>query len=126
MESDLVEVILSVLNGEQPNIEWSNDAVVGVVCAAKGYPEQPEKGSVIEGLGLVKEALVFHAGTDQNEAGNIVTAGGRVLLAAAKADTLQAAQDSVYAELTNVSSEGIFYRKDIGHKAITFAACQTS
>jgi phosphoribosylamine---glycine ligase len=126
MESDLVEVILAVLNGEQPSIEWSSDAVVGVVCAAKGYPEQPEKGSVIEGLDLVKEALVFHAGTEQNEAGNIVTAGGRVLLAAAKADTLQAAQDSVYAELTKVSSEGIFYRKDIGHKAITFAAFQTS
>lgn len=126
MESDLVEVILAVLNGEQPTIEWSSDAVVGVVCAAKGYPEQPEKGSVIEGLDSVKEGLVFHAGTDQNEEGKIVTAGGRVLLAAAKADTLQAAQERVYAELSHVSSEGIFYRKDIGHKAITFAACQTS
>lgn len=126
MESDLVEVILAVLNGEQPTIKWTSDAVVGVVGAAKGYPEEPIKGSVIEGLDLVKNALVFHAGTEQNEAGKIVTAGGRVLLAAAKADTLQAAQERVYNELSNVSSDGIFYRKDIGHKAITFAACQTS
>jgi phosphoribosylamine--glycine ligase len=126
MESDLVEVILAVLKGEQPTIKWSSDAVVGVVCAAKGYPEELTKGSVIEGLDLVKNAQVFHAGTEENEEGKIITAGGRVLLAAAKADTLQAAQDRVYAELSNVSSDGIFYRKDIGHKAITFAACQTS
>lgn len=126
MESDLVEVILAVLKGEEPKIDWSRDAVVGVVCAAKGYPEEPEKGSVISGLELVKEALVFHAGTELDEANKVVTAGGRVLLAAARAETLQAAQDSVYKELENVKSDGIFYRKDIGHKAIMFASSLTS
>jgi len=126
MESDLVEVILAVLKGEQPKINWSSDAVVGIVCAAKGYPEEPEKGSVISGLELVKEALVFHAGTELDEADKVVTAGGRVLLAAARAETLQVAQDSVYKELSHVKSDGIFYRKDIGHKAITFASSLTS
>ncbi|KAF0823325.1 phosphoribosylamine--glycine ligase [Cytobacillus firmus] len=118
MNSDLAEVMLAVLNGEQPEIEWSEEAIVGVVAASKGYPEAYEKGAVLNGLHSLKDVLVFHAGTDRNSSGEYVTNGGRVLLAGARASTLKEAQQKVYSELENLQCEGVFYRKDIADKAI--------
>ncbi|MEK3856508.1 phosphoribosylamine--glycine ligase [Cytobacillus sp. FSL H8-0458] len=118
MNSDLAEVMLAVLNGEQPEIEWSEEAIVGVVAASTGYPEAYEKGAVLNGLHSLKDVLVFHAGTDRNSSGEYVTNGGRVLLAGARASTLKKAQQKVYSELENLQCEGVFYRKDIADKAI--------
>ncbi|MEH6986612.1 phosphoribosylamine--glycine ligase [Cytobacillus firmus] len=118
MNSDLAEVMLAVLNGEQPEIEWSEEAIVGVVAASMGYPEAYEKGAVLNGLHSLKDVLVFHAGTDRNSSGEYVTNGGRVLLAGARASTLKKAQQKVYSELENLQCEGVFYRKDIADKAI--------
>ncbi|WP_400245271.1 phosphoribosylamine--glycine ligase [Niallia sp. JL1B1071] len=118
MKSDLVEVILSVLNGEAPSIEWYEEDMLGVVIASKGYPEAYEKGAVIQGLDKMKDVSIFHAGTDLNEDGAFTTDGGRVLLIAAKSRTLKDAQDKVYKELEKLESDGVFYRKDIGFKAI--------
>ncbi|MEK4439861.1 phosphoribosylamine--glycine ligase [Niallia sp. FSL K6-0077] len=118
MKSDLVEVILSILNGETPSIEWYEEDMLGVVIAAKGYPEAYEKGAVIQGLDKMEDVSIFHAGTDLNEAGAFTTNGGRVLLVAAKSRTLKEAQDKVYKELKKLESDGIFYRKDIGFKAV--------
>lgn len=118
MKSDLVEVILSILNGETPSIEWYEEDMLGVVIAAKGYPGAYEKGAVIQGLDKMEDVSIFHAGTDLSETGAFTTNGGRVLLVAAKSRTLKAAQDKVYKELEKLESDGIFYRKDIGFKAI--------
>ncbi|HEO8419479.1 phosphoribosylamine--glycine ligase [Niallia sp. FSL W8-0635] len=118
MKSDLVEVILSVLNGEAPTIEWYEEDMLGVVIASKGYPEAYEKGAVIEGLDKMEDVSIFHAGTDLNEDGAFTTDGGRVLLIATKSSTLKEAQDKVYKELEKLESDGVFYRKDIGFKAI--------
>lgn len=118
MKSDLVEVILSVLNGETPTIEWYEEDMLGVVIASKGYPEAYEKGAVIQGLDKMEDVSIFHAGTDLNEDGAFTTDGGRVLLIAAKSSTLKEAQDKVYKELEKLESDGVFYRKDIGFKAI--------
>lgn len=118
MKSDLVEVILSVLNGETPTIEWYEEDMLGVVIASKGYPEAYEKGAVIQGLDKMEDVSIFHAGTDLNEDGAFTTDGGRVLLVAAKSCTLKDAQDKVYKELEKLESNGVFYRKDIGFKAI--------
>lgn len=118
MKSDLVEVILSVLNGETPTIEWYEEDMLGVVIASKGYPGAYEKGAVIEGLDNMGDVSIFHAGTDLNEDGAFTTDGGRVLLIAAKRRTLKDAQDKVYKELEKLESDGVFYRKDIGFKAI--------
>lgn len=118
MNSDLAEVMLAVLNGEQPEIEWSEEAIVGVVAASMGYPEAYDKGAVLNGLHSLKDVLVFHAGTDRNSSGEYVTNGGRVLLAGARASTLKKAQQKVYSELENLQCEGVFYRKDIADKAI--------
>jgi phosphoribosylamine---glycine ligase len=118
MKSDLAAVILELLEGGQPDIEWDEQAVLGVVAASAGYPEAYEKGAELAGLEELSDVYVFHAGTARNEAGAFVTNGGRVLLAAAKADSLESAQDQVYQELAKLRCEGVFYRKDIGSRAI--------
>jgi phosphoribosylamine--glycine ligase len=122
LESDLVQVILDILAGENPSIQWSEEAVVGVVVASKGYPESYEKGHPIEGLeDMSKEARVFHAGTAFQE-GKIVTDGGRVLLVASSGKTIQEAQNDVYRKLQHIRSEQLFFRKDIANKAISHAS----
>ncbi|MBM7654224.1 phosphoribosylamine--glycine ligase [Neobacillus cucumis] len=119
LKSDLVQVILDLLNGERPELEWDSQAMVGVVVAAKGYPEVYEKGAVLKGLSDISDAVyTFHAGTVQNEAGEFLTDGGRVLLVGGKAETLADAQTKVYVELEKLDCDGVFYRKDIGAKAI--------
>lgn len=122
MKSDLVTTIQSILKGEKPEIEWDSDACIGVVVASKGYPEKYEKGAVLSGIEEVaKELYVFHAGTKKNENGDFVTDGGRVILVGTKAKSLQEAQKKVYLGLEKLQSEGVFYRKDIGYKAIAHA-----
>ncbi|MFJ7727261.1 phosphoribosylamine--glycine ligase [Neobacillus sp. NPDC097160] len=122
LKSDLVSVILELLNGKAPELEWDPQPMVGVVVAAKGYPEAYEKGAVLTGLAeLSEDVSVFHAGTSVNAKGEFITAGGRVLLVGAKATNLMEAQEKVYSELEKLTCDGVFYRKDIGAKAILSA-----
>ncbi|GKU84513.1 phosphoribosylamine--glycine ligase [Niallia sp. NCCP-28] len=118
MKSDLTSVLLAVLDGEVPEIEWHEEDMLGVVIASKGYPEDYEKGAVIRGLEKMEDVSIFHAGTDTNADGEFVTDGGRVLLVAAKSKTLKEAQAKVYGQLEKLDSDGVFYRQDIGFKAI--------
>ncbi|MEH7117563.1 phosphoribosylamine--glycine ligase [Neobacillus vireti] len=125
LQSDLVQVILALLNGDRPELEWDPQAMVGVVVAAKGYPEVYEKGAVLKGLAdFSEEVYTFHAGTVQNAAGEFLTAGGRVLLVGGKAETLRDAQTKVYTELEKLDCAGAFYRRDIGAKAIVPVSTQ--
>lgn len=118
LENDLVDVLLSLLNGEDVELTWSDNAVVGVVLASKGYPGTYEKGQKFSGLEkLEKETLTFHAGTKKIN-GDFTTNGGRVLLLARLEEDLLQAQKAVYKELVNIQSEALFYRTDIGSKAI--------
>ena len=121
MKSDLVEAMLEVLEGNKPEIEWHEEAMVGVVVAANGYPEEYKKGAVLNGLENISQ--VFHAGTAKNSEGEFVTNGGRVLLVGAKASSLKEAQQKVYAELEKLDCPETFYRKDIGSKAIGHVSC---
>ncbi|MDF2787556.1 MAG: phosphoribosylamine--glycine ligase [Neobacillus sp.] len=124
LKSDLVQTILDVLAGDTPELVWDEQSMVGVVVAAKGYPETYEKGAVLKGLAdFSNEVYTFHAGTNKNALGEFETAGGRVLLVGAKALTLKEAQDNVYRELEKLSCDGVFYRKDIGFKAIGRVFC---
>ena len=121
MNSDLVDVLERVIAGEKVEIEWDEQAMLGVVVAANGYPEQYDKGAVLRGLDKVAQDLfVFHAGTKKGDSGEFETNGGRVLLAGAKANTLKEAQEAVYKGLKHLQCDGVFYRKDIGYKAIDF------
>ena len=121
MKSDLVEVLLEVLEGKTPQIEWHEEAMVGVVVAANGYPDEYERGAALKGIENMSQ--VFHAGTARNEEGQFITNGGRVLLVGARAASLKEAQQKVYAELEKLECKGTFYRKDIGYKAIGHVSC---
>ncbi|MED1471696.1 phosphoribosylamine--glycine ligase [Bacillus salipaludis] len=121
LKSDLVKVILELLDGQAPSLVWDEQTMIGVVVAAKGYPETYEKGAVLNGLNEFSEqAYIFHAGTAKNEQDEFITNGGRVLLVGGLGETVEDAQKKVYAELENLQCDGVFYRKDIGYKAARF------
>jgi phosphoribosylamine--glycine ligase len=96
------------------DIEWKPGNSATVVLAAAGYPYQPRKGDVIQGLDDVSGVTVFHAGTAENDAGEFVTSGGRVLGVTATGDDLDQALTACYRELSKISFEGMQYRRDIG------------
>ncbi|MBD3652688.1 phosphoribosylamine--glycine ligase [Kangiella sp.] len=120
LQSDLAELCLAALDGklDTATAEWDSRAAVGVVMAAGGYPESYNKGDVIHGLDSVSGAKVFHAGTAEKE-GQIVTNGGRVLCVVALGDTVTEAQAKAYAGVKQISWDNVYYRTDIGHRAIT-------
>jgi phosphoribosylamine--glycine ligase len=122
LENDFIQFILDLLQQKEVTLEWSNEATVGVVLASEGYPNSYKSGCVIEGLDELEQGtLVFHAGTKEED-GKLYTNGGRVLLIASKGKTLQQAQQSVYEEINKIKCDSLFYRKDIGHKAILRAS----
>ncbi|MEK5249532.1 phosphoribosylamine--glycine ligase [Bacillus sp. FSL R9-9530] len=117
LENDLVDVCNAVLDESELTLQWSKEAVIGVVLASKGYPEAYKKGGIINGLDALQDVIVFHAGTAMKH-GDFVTNGGRVLFVACKANSLQEAKDKVYKEIGKIESDGLFYRSDIGYRAI--------
>ncbi|WP_373958998.1 phosphoribosylamine--glycine ligase [Vibrio gigantis] len=121
MESDLVELCLMAIDEKLDEAEskWDPRASIGVVLAAGGYPADYAKGDVISlPTSEVEGQKVFHAGTTNNEAGDVVTNGGRVLCATALGNTVSEAQERAYALTQQVSWNGMFHRNDIGYRAI--------
>ena len=117
LNSDLFEVLMSILDGEKPELSWSNEHIIGTVLATKGYPGSYERGFLIKGLeNLEEETFVYHCGTKETTHG-LVTDGGRVLLVARKATTFQEAKDKLYQEIEKIHCDQLFYRRDIGGKA---------
>ncbi|MGI3003072.1 phosphoribosylamine--glycine ligase [Shewanella algae] len=120
LKSDLVELCLAACRGELDKVsaEYDQRAAVGVVMAAGGYPDDYRKGDVIEGLSLGNnEAKVFHAGTKMVDS-HVVTNGGRVLCATALGNTVTEAQQAAYALVDEVHWDDVYFRTDIGYRAI--------
>ncbi|ASG04731.1 phosphoribosylamine--glycine ligase [Vibrio anguillarum] len=121
MQSDLVELCFAALEGKLDQVEskWDPRASIGIVLAAGGYPADYAKGDVISGLPTQEVAgeKIFHAGTS-NQAGEVITNGGRVLCATALGNTVSQAQQRAYQLAKQVNWDGIFYRSDIGYRAI--------
>jgi len=121
LKSDLVALCDLAIDGklDQANAEWDSRAAVGVVLAAGGYPGDYRKGDTISGLDGADSdnAKVFHAGTAQKN-GQVVTAGGRVLCATALGQSVSEAQQRAYTLAKQIHWEGMFYRHDIGYRAI--------
>jgi phosphoribosylamine--glycine ligase len=116
LKTDLLDIILAVINGNlnQINVEWSQDACVGVVMASAGYPDSYKTGFPISGLDkLDKDIMVFHAGTRLNSEGQVLTQEGRVLSVVATGNTIAEAREKVYSNLPRIHFEGCHYRKDI-------------
>jgi len=100
-------------------VHWHNGACVGVVLASGGYPGNYAKGIPITGLDIPDvDALVFHAGTARNDAGQTVTSGGRVLSVCAVAPTLAAARDRAYTNAKRIQFAGMQYRSDIAAREL--------
>ncbi len=121
LKSDLVGLCLKAVNGEldQADIEWDPRTSLGVVLAAGGYPDSYNKGDVISGLdGTETESTkVFHAGTAEQD-DNIVTSGGRVLCACALGNSVTEAQQRAYNVVKKINWDNVYYRTDIGYRAI--------
>lgn len=117
LKTDLVDIMLAVIDGSlnQIDIEWSQDACVGVVMASGGYPGSYQTGFPIAGLdGLDNDILVFHAGTKVGPApGQVLTSGGRVLTVVATGKTTAEAREKVYNNISRIHFEGCHYRQDI-------------
>ena len=121
LESDLVEALEACIDGrlDQADLRWSQGASACVVASSAGYPGSCKTGFPISGLsaaGRIPGVQVFHSGSAR--LGNqIVTGGGRVLGVSAVAATLQEALNRSYQALAEIEFEGIYYRRDIGHRA---------
>ena len=118
LESDAVDVFMAVAQNCAPEVKWSEKATLGVVLASKGYPGSYDKGYAIRGTESV-DAKVYHMGTAIKD-GELVTAGGRVMIVVAEADTLREAQLKANAEIAKIECDNLFYRKDIGSKAFKY------
>ncbi len=122
LQSDLVALCNAALDGrlDQVEAQWDPRAALGVVLAAGGYPGDYAKGAVIHGLDDAEDsdtAKIFHAGTAEQDS-QIVTNGGRVLCAVGLGDTVSEAQQCAYALAEQIHWDGMFYRRDIGYRAI--------
>ncbi|SBV36899.1 phosphoribosylamine--glycine ligase (GARS) (Glycinamide ribonucleotide synthetase) (Phosphoribosylglycinamide synthetase) [uncultured Stenotrophomonas sp.] len=121
LQSDLVDLVEKAIDGALAGVEvqWDPRPSLGVVMAARPYPETPITGDVISGLGDVPaSAKVFHAGTALDAAGKVVSAGGRVLCVAALGESVSDAQKHAHAGVQAISWANAFHRSDIGWRAI--------
>jgi len=122
MKGDIVPIFEACMKGtlSRHKIEWDNCASVCVVMASKGYPGDYEKGKIIEGLKEVsrmERVFVFHAGTTLND-GQIMTNGGRVLGVTGLGEDIPRAIERAYQAVKKISWDGVYYRTDIGQKAL--------
>jgi len=121
LRSDLVTLVEAALAGRLDGVEadWDPRASLGVVLAAGGYPDSYHKGDPIEGLPEreAADAKVFHAGTREQD-GRVVTHGGRVLCATALGTTVGEAQQRAYELVRGIHWDGVYYRTDIGYRAV--------
>jgi phosphoribosylamine--glycine ligase len=122
LKNDLLEVLLAVCDGklDEVTLNWDPRPAVCVVMASGGYPGDYKKGFKISGLeeaSRLKDVMVFHAGTKQQD-GDIVTDGGRVLGVTALGQTIKEAKKKAYEAVNLIKFEGAYYRKDISDKAI--------
>lgn len=122
LQSDLVQHCLDALDGklDQASTRWDDRAALGVVMAAGGYPESYPKGDVITGIDDANsdDTKVFHAGTSSNDNGDVTTSGGRVLCVTALGENVTAAQKRAYEGVAKVNWDKVYYRTDIGHRAV--------
>ncbi|MFK3576157.1 phosphoribosylamine--glycine ligase [Bifidobacterium thermacidophilum] len=120
LTSDLGEGINAILNNETPTFTWEDDnkTTLGVVLASNGYPTNVVKGAAIPEIPVDESSHVYYAGVTTDADGKLVANSGRVLLLETTADDIRSAQDKIYSVLDKLDTTGMFYRHDIGAKAL--------
>ncbi len=117
LKGDLYEIITDILENKEIKLTWDDDYTLGVVLASVGYPGHYQTGFEIEGLNELSDVLVFHMGTKDMD-NKIITNGGRVLIIVSKENSLEKAREKVYQEIKKIKCDQLFYRTDIGFKAL--------
>lgn len=120
LESDFYSLLEAVEKGEEFETRWSDDACIGVVLAAEGYPGSYAKKMPLEGTDRI-ESSIFHMGTALSD-GNLVSAGGRVLMVVARDKDINAARAQANKDIRTIAEDSaakggkFFFRSDIGHQ----------
>jgi len=121
LQADLAELCLAAIEGRLDTVtaDWDPRCALGVVLAAGGYPDDYRKGDVIGGLDLPcgEDQKIFHAGTRLVN-GQVLTNGGRVLCATGLGSTVTEAQQAAYRLVSTIDWDGVYFRTDIGYRAI--------
>jgi phosphoribosylamine--glycine ligase len=121
LQTPLAPLLLACARGELssfPPLQWRSGSAVCVVASSAGYPDAYDKGKTITGIGESEKdgAIVFHAGTTLKH-GDLLTDGGRVLGITAIGDNFAGAIERAYDAVGRIHFEGMYYRRDIGHRA---------
>lgn len=120
LQSDLYPLCQQAIAGQLQSgeLQFDKRPALGVVMATRDYPADYPKGLAIQGAGSgdTEDLKVFHAGT-QMQGQQLLTAGGRVLCVTALGNNLADARKKAYSKCNDIRWDGVFYRKDIGHRA---------
>ncbi len=124
LAGDLLPVLDACVDGDltDAQVSWSDEASACVVMASGGYPGAYDKGKPIDGIETAEQSegvVVFHAGTDVDSGGQVVTAGGRVLNVTATGVDLEQAVERAYGAVDKISFEGAHWRRDIAARALS-------
>ena len=123
LQSDLHALCLAAIDGKLDTVtaKWDSRAALGVVMAAGGYPDEYRKNDVISGLeqANASDLKVFHAGTAINDNNEVTTSGGRVLCVTALGENVTSAQKRAYEGVAMIHWDEVYYRTDIGHRAVS-------
>lgn len=111
LKTDIITIIMSLLNNKKPLVEWDNNCYLGVVLAKDGYPGKYKIGELPNSI--LNDPLIFHMGT-KIENQQLISNGGRVLCIIGKGKTIVDARADAYQKLSKIDSRGFFYRTDIG------------
>lgn len=119
LRSDVYDIFAGIANGgaiDEPM--WDDRTTLGIVLVSKGYPGDYDKGYTIKGLELINDPdiTIYHMGTAMKN-GELVTAGGRVLIVVGSAYSIAAAREKALEGIEQVDCINLFYRTDIGSKA---------
>ncbi|MCI6152753.1 MAG: phosphoribosylamine--glycine ligase [Fusobacterium perfoetens] len=114
MESDLVQLILDIMDNKETPVEWKETTTCGVVMASEGYPASSTSNAEIIISNDIK-SQIFHMGT-KIENGKLLTNGGRVLIVVGEGKNLQEAMKNAYDDVEKIKCEKLFFRRDIGAK----------
>ena len=121
LDSDLVDLIEAALDGHLDRVQarWNPQPALGIVLAAHGYPGTIRTGDAIAGLDAetAPGTKVFHAATKTQD-GKVLSSGGRVLTVCALGEDIAHARQRAYAVAENIKFDGMFYRRDIAHRAL--------
>ncbi|MCK1158909.1 phosphoribosylamine--glycine ligase [Streptococcus uberis] len=119
LTSNFAQNMTDILDQKEPEMTWLDTGVtLGVVVASNGYPLAYDKGVQLPSK-TEDDIITYYAGAKFDESGQaLLSNGGRVYMLVTTEDSVQAAQDKIYRELKNQNTEGLFYRNDIGSKAL--------